>query len=697
MPKKSFTVDVAVIGAGSGGMTVAIGLGKIGKSVVLIEKGEIGGDCTNYGCVPSKTLIHQATEKDREAPLRTVRAVIKDIQKEEHAALAELKSVQYLRGAASFRDAHTLEVASDDNTTTVKAERIVIATGSSPRTLEIPGLPDELVQTNETIFYQKELPKSIVIIGSGVIACELALALAQLGCSVTLLNRGTSLLKEQLPQVQQALERVFEEAKIRCIWDATDYTYEGGSLCYMQDSKKKMLPKPDAVLPAVGRVPNTASLQLDHADIEYDKHGIVTDDTMHTTQSHIFAIGDVTHKGGLTHIANAQGRQVVQQIAFPLLPVGALGSIPQAIFTEPNLAVTGCSAQEAQKLAAQGLVQEFTASLPDSDRGKTDALSEGFISIFAYRVSGKIAHVTILSPAAGEMISFFTLAIEQGISLWKIRNVIFPYPTLLQVTRQLADQFCFGTLKALPSEVNTVAGIRIKHFFAAHWRKVTAAVFWIAVIIGMQWYLRATGTTAGELLTSLVSVLRESWYGPLLYGLVYLVRPLVLFPASIITALAGAVWGIRDGVLYATIAATLSSLIPYGVGRWFGASHTKLPGALGRFEKLLSKNGFESTLAIRLFYVPYDVGSFIAGFVKVPIWQFLAATVLGSVFGTLTFVSIGATIDLEKLSMGMFDVKSDILLQSILLGVGGIVVSRVLKYLFTRFYGSSEKPPARDN
>lgn len=684
--------DCIVIGAGSGGMTVAIGLGRIGKRVALIEKGELGGDCTNYGCIPSKTLIHLSRQSERSPnPFKKIKQIIDSIHEEEQHSIAELSTVEYIRGTAQFLDQKTISVELNSGKKRVlTAQKIVIATGSSPQVIPVPGAPAEIVHTNESIFYLSKLPKKMVVIGSGVVACELALAFADLGVQVVLLNRGTTLLKEQLPVVQVVLTSVFKHKKIQTIWQASEYTYENGAVLYEQEGKKHTVESVDIILQAVGRKPNTENLQLEKAGVEYQKSGITIDQNCRTTTSSIFAIGDVTTRGGLTHIANAQGRQVVQQIAFPFLPVASLGTVAQAVFTTPQLAVTGCDALTAQALLEKGVVKRYSVALAKTDRGITDGVEEGFITVFAYRLTGKIAHVSIVAESAGEMIPLFSLAIDQNITLWKLQNLIFPYPTLIQAARQIADLFVFGTLRDLRVEVSAVVSIWAREFFTKHWQKLVAVVAWSCIVTAAQWYLYDTGQSAGMLLTSLVQTLQQAWYGPLLYGLIYFIRPLILFPASILTALAGAVWGVRLGVAYAITAATLSSLIPYCVGRWFGKNHPTLPGPLTAFEKVVSKNSFESTLSVRLLYVPFDIGSFILGFFQVPLLPYLAATVLGSIFGTLTFVSVGATIDLEKLSMGMFDIKSEILLQSIVLAVGGIVVSRILKYLIAQYHARSK-------
>ena len=485
--------------------------------------------------------------------------------------------------------------------------------------------------------------------------------------------------------MQETFLAVAERKKIACVWEAGEYRYQRNAFFYTQKKGAEKHIKCDSVLCAVGRVPNYEELALEAADVAATAAGITIDESCRTSQSHIFAIGDVTPAGGLTHIANAQGRQVVQQLLVPLLGAPQLQSISQAIFIEPQLAVVGIPAADALEGVNKGTLLRYSVALQETDRGKTDAIEHGFITIFAHRLTGRIAHVTIMADGAGEMIPFFSLCIDAGISLWKVRTVIFPYPTLLQAARQIADAFVIETLQNLQRELTQTFSLWLQTFFSKHWQKLLAVLVWLVCIVSAQVYLRTTGVSIPEFVSSLVSILSSAWYGPILYAVLYIVRSAVLFPASILTALAGAVWGVQLGTLYAVISGTLASLVPYSLGRWFGSKQQQLPPALRKFERLLTANGFESTITLRLLYVPFDAASFILGFSQVAFWPYLVATVLGSIFATLTFVSVGAAINLTELSAGMFSVKAQTVFQSLALAVAAIVCSRVGKYFLTRY------------
>lgn len=454
-----------VIGAGSGGMTVAVGLAGLGKQVAFIEGNHVGGDCTNVGCVPSKTLIHlaknfkpgmNADEAVREVTRK--RDLLRDKETEE---VRHLKNVTFIEGWAKFIAPHEIEVnLKDGSTRKLTAEHIVISTGARPRGLDIPGLPKERTLTNESLFDITKTPKHLVIAGAGVIAMEMAFAFQKLGTRVTLFALDSRPLAVYIPEVSEALQPEIEKKGISAHYGATAKSFDESTrvLTLKQGEQEITLHDVDQVLIAIGRVKNIDMLGLDQIGIKTDpRMGILVNSFGETNIKGVYAIGDVTPTSAFTHSANAQGRRVVQRIAFPFLPLTKAEPIfPNATFSDPEVANVGLTQKQIVEKYHPQLIKRIRVDFKThTDRGYTDGVEHGFIIVDAIRLTGRILHATIVGPRASEMISFFTLAISQKISLYKIYRLVFPYPTFSSGILKVADFFMRDTLPNLGKELTT--------------------------------------------------------------------------------------------------------------------------------------------------------------------------------------------------------------------------------------------------
>ncbi|NOK59888.1 MAG: hypothetical protein GFH27_549291n80 [Chloroflexi bacterium AL-W] len=457
----SKSYSTIVIGAGSGGLTVAIGLAALGRPVALVEGGPIGGDCTNVGCVPSKTLIHQVNyhryHKEADAILETVQTKRNNLRDKETEEVGHIENLEHIIGWARFTSPKQLEVAQPDGTTQqISADNIVVATGSRPRHIDIPGLPSERMLTNESLFEQEDAPRHLAIVGSGVIAMEMAFAFHKLGSQVTVLTRSQRVLSPGIPEASQAIHDALTERGISVHYRATPQSYDDTTqtLHIQSNDIPVAVENVDRVLLAVGRVRNLEKLSLEKAGVAFDAGGIKVDSYGQSTVAGVYAIGDVTPTSHFTHSANAQGRRVVQRIAFPLLPArGAEPLYPSAIFSDPEVATVGLSPKELAERYHPNLIKRINVDLSTVDRGYTDDVRHSFIQIEAVRLTGKILSVTVVSPKAGEIIPFFTLAITEGISLYRIYRLVQPYPTLTSGIQKAADIFMRETLPNMKEEV----------------------------------------------------------------------------------------------------------------------------------------------------------------------------------------------------------------------------------------------------
>ncbi|MBI3163546.1 MAG: NAD(P)/FAD-dependent oxidoreductase [Chloroflexi bacterium] len=454
--------SMIVIGAGSGGMTVAIGMAGLGRKVALIEGNHVGGDCTNVGCVPSKTLIHLAKNfRPCMNPDEVLQEVIRKrdaLRDKETEEVEHLENLTFICGMAKFTAPRILSVTQDGTTRVLTADNIVIATGSRPRLIDIPGLPEEMVLTNESLFDLTNAPKHLVIVGAGVIALEMAFAFQKIGTKVTMFALDRRPLMTSIPEASEAIQAELEKRGITlyCGTVAKACDVSTHSLILKSGDEEITLTGVDKVLVAVGRVRNLESLGLDQAGVKVDPRlGILVNSFGETNVKGVYAIGDVTPTSAFTHSANAQGRRVVQRIAFPYLPLAKKEPLfPNATFSDPEAATVGLAEKQLAEYCHPQIVKRIRVDLKThTDRGYTDGVEHGFIIVDAVRLTGQILHATIVGPHASEMVSFFTLAISQRISLYKIYRLVYPYPTFSSGILKVADFFIRDTLPNLGKEI----------------------------------------------------------------------------------------------------------------------------------------------------------------------------------------------------------------------------------------------------
>jgi pyruvate/2-oxoglutarate dehydrogenase complex dihydrolipoamide dehydrogenase (E3) component len=461
-----------VIGAGSGGMTVAIGMAGLGRKVALIEGNHVGGDCTNVGCVPSKTLIHLAKNfkpgMNPDDLLREVTCRRDALREKETEEVQHTDNLTFIRGMAKFTAPKTLSVARDGSSRELTADNIVIATGARPRMIDIPGLPEEMILTNESLFDITNLPKHLVIVGAGVIALEMAFAFQKLGSKVTMFALDRRPLMTAIPEASEVMEAELKRRGIilHCGAVAKACDVSTHSLVLQSGDEEITLHDVDKVLVAVGRVKNLDSLGLEQAGVKVDPRlGVQVNSFGETDVQGVYAIGDVTPTSAFTHSANAQGRRVVQRIAFPYLPLAKNEPLfPNATFSDPEVAAVGLTQKElAEKYHPQFIKRIRVDFKTHTDRGYTDGIEHGFIIVDAVRLTGQILHATVVGPHASEMISFFTLAMSQKISLYKIYRLVYPYPTFSSGILKVADFFMRDTLPNLGKELTAY----LKYRFAS--------------------------------------------------------------------------------------------------------------------------------------------------------------------------------------------------------------------------------------
>lgn len=447
-------VDLCIIGAGSGGLSVAAGAAAFGRRVVLIEKHKMGGDCLNYGCVPSKALIAAARRAHlmrTSAPfgIKSVEPAIDPLAVNQHvhsviAAIAPNDSVERFQGlgvqviqaAGRFIDAKT--VAAGDYL--ISARRFVIATGSSPVVPPIPGLNDVDYFTNETLFSNTVRPEHLIVIGGGPIGMEMAQAHRRLGSRVTVIEGAKALGKDDPELTSQLLDMIRGEGvDIREGTSAKAVLRTaGGVRVEVKGPNGNEAIDGSHLLLAVGRRPNIAELNLTAAGVQFEKTGIVVDGGLRTSNRKIFAIGDVA--GGLqfTHVANYHAGIVLRRALFRLPAKVKPGQIPWVTFTEPELAHVGLSEPEAG--AKKMRVRVLRWPYHENDRAQAERETHGHVKVVT-DAKGRIVGATILGAHAGELIQMWSLAISQGFKIRAMTDWISPYPTLGEVNKRAAYRY----------------------------------------------------------------------------------------------------------------------------------------------------------------------------------------------------------------------------------------------------------------
>ncbi len=460
-----------VIGSGSGGMTVAVGLSALGREVALIEGRNVGGDCTNVGCVPSKTLIHLASacdtdDGDSAAVFAHVREKRDQLRDDETHEVRHTDHLHFIHGIARFaagtRSVKRIEVTPDGGgyppgVLELTGDNIVIATGSRPQTIPINGLPTDRLLTNENVFELPTVPRHLAIVGSGPIAMELAFALRDLGSRVSIVTLDDRVFNRSPRAASETLHAALTERGIAIYYRASVQRYDSMSQTLTIDTAHGPveIDDVDKVLQAIGRQRNIDAIGLEHTGVTFDpKTGISVSSHGETNVPGIYAIGDVTPDSHWTHSANAQGRRVTQRIAFPWLPTfGGEPLYPNATFSAPEVANVGLMPEQIARRYHPALVKTLRFDLPKTDKGYTEGLRHGFVQVYVLRLTGRMLGATIVGPRASEMISFFTLAITEGISLYKLFRLVYPYPTLSGAIQKVADQYVRETLPCLPTEL----------------------------------------------------------------------------------------------------------------------------------------------------------------------------------------------------------------------------------------------------
>ena len=449
---KTLTPDICVIGAGSGGLSVAAAAAAFGVEVVLVEKGKMGGDCLNYGCVPSKATIAagKLAQSMRDADKFGIKSVepqvdFKQLHDHIHSVIAAIEpndsverftglGVHVIQAEGVFADERTL-VAGDQR---IQARRFVLATGSTAFVPPIPGLDTVPYLTNETLFENKKKLAHLVVIGGGPIGIEMAQAHRRLGAKVSILE-AQKVLGQADPELAEVVIKrledegieILERAKVTAVSKSNKTSIK---VEYEKDGQTHSVVG-SHLLVATGRSVNVEGIGLEQAGIEFDRRGAKTSPDLRTTNKRVYAIGDAA--GGLqfTHVAGYHAGLVLRGLLFRKKAVPNDEIMPWVTFTDPELGNVGLTEQEAR--AKYGEVQVLKWPYFENDRAQAERKTEGLIKMIATK-RGKIVGVGIAGANAGEMINMWSFAITNKMKLGNVIGYVSPYPTMTEIGKRAA-------------------------------------------------------------------------------------------------------------------------------------------------------------------------------------------------------------------------------------------------------------------
>ena len=472
--------DVIVIGGGAGGLSAAGIATNLGAKTALIERDALGGDCTWTGCVPSKTLLKaakvahqaqnaskyglpdQAIDVDFGAVMEHVRSVRQEVYEEaDRPEIFEDMGIDVIQGDAHFVDSHTVAVEKNDGSSEqITGRYVILATGSRALDPPIEGLGDINCLTNDTLFELEERPDRFGVVGAGPIGSEMAQAFSRLGSDVTVIEMADHILANDDPELSSMLQEILEDEGIEYLLGAAvENVVEDEEGIRIETTEGEADGKFDALLLAAGRVPNVEGLNLDAAGVDYSRKGVTVNDRCRTSQRHIYAVGDVTGRYQFTHMSNHMAKVAVTNALLKVPSSMDVDHVPWVTYTDPELAHVGASEEELDD--AGTAYETYRFPYDKLDRAITEGETDGLIKVHATSLTGKILGASVLGARAGELITSFTIAMRNGVTLRNIGDTIHPYPAWGEGTRRVADQWYVQKQSATFTKVlQTIFGYR---------------------------------------------------------------------------------------------------------------------------------------------------------------------------------------------------------------------------------------------
>lgn len=454
-PTPTGKYNLAVIGAGTAGLVTAAGAAGLGAKVALIERALLGGDCLNFGCVPSKGIISAARAAaavnnasqfgirvppgatvDFAAAMNRMRKLRSEISRHDSVQRFLNLGVDVFFGQAEFVDKNTIRVADKK----IRFSKAIICSGARASIPSIPGLEKTPHLTNETLFSLTKLPKRLGIVGAGPIGCEMAQTFARLGSQVCLIGSERGILPKEDRKASEIIAASLAQDGVHILGHGRELQISKdrqGIRLKVENPQHGYHVIVDQLLVAAGRTPNIERMNLEKASVEYSKKGVHINDYLQTSNPRIYAAGDVCSSYQFTHAADFMARAVIRNALFHGRIRHSKLVIPRCTYTSPEIAHVGLTSAEA---SAQGS-NTFTQPFSSIDRAILERQTNGMACVYVKKGSDHILGATIVAANAGDIISTFTMAITHNIGLSAVANTIFPYPTQAEAIHKLGNQY----------------------------------------------------------------------------------------------------------------------------------------------------------------------------------------------------------------------------------------------------------------
>lgn len=442
-----YNYDVAVLGGGPGGYVAAVRCALLGKRTVLIEKDALGGTCLNRGCMPTKSMLHSAQlyreiqgAGDFGITVSNVEFRFDQIMKRKNqvvtrlsggvGALLKQAGVEVIQGAGTLKNTHTIAV----NGQQITAANLILATGSAPSQPPIPGLRGSGALSSDEVLALETCPESLVIIGGGVIGIEFAGIFSMLGKKVTVIEMLPNILGGMDAELSAACAKVLQRQGVEVITNAKVLELKKG-LCIYEHGGKKSQVEAEQVIVATGRIPVTAGLGLEAVGVKMQRGFVMVDDTMHTSVLNIYAIGDITGKLQLAHVASAQGLVAAANIAGKD-DVMQYDVIPSCVYTSPEIAAVGLTEEQAREKGYRYKVGRFSVS----HNGKATVMGEstGFVKLITQEDTGELLGAHIMAPRATDIIAELCVLKRSEGTIDELARTIHPHPTVSEMVMEAA-------------------------------------------------------------------------------------------------------------------------------------------------------------------------------------------------------------------------------------------------------------------
>jgi len=677
---KKFDFDTIVIWAWSGWLTVSIWLASAGKKVALIEKWLIWWDCTNTGCVPSKAFIDIAKknyEKKENKNISEILSQVRDTRQiivdEETPQKIEQHWMKVIQWYGKIIWKNSVEI----NNNTITAKNIILSTWSHAKIIEIDGLRSSQLLTNENIFEQTDNIKDIVIMWWGYIWCELAEAFANSWVNVSIIQRNKVLIPHEEIESSELIQKEFEQKWIKIYLNTIIKKVEWNKLI-LENRENKSIQKLefDKILQSLWRQANVSNLWLKENNIEFSDKWIKTDKYNRTSIKNIFAIWDCVENSPMfTHWANNQWRWVIRNIIFPYIKSSTKKAVlPSTLYTNIEIARVWKTQQELlQHYNSQDIVTKIMY-FSQNDRSILTNDTKWFIKIHFKRISGKILWATIAGSHAWEMLPVLTSAMQNNTSAYKLAKIVYAYPTKAEIIKKICDQFVISTLWNIRNE--------IKYYFKDNILQIITAWIWITIIYSYFYYKSVNNLTNLDLAQWIYNFVSSTFWWPIIYILLYTFRPIIFFPATLMTFMSWALFWVWWGFLFTMIWENLSANFAYLLGKvfWKKLIKPESTGMISDLKEKVSENAFISILMTRLLFFPFDLVNYVSGILKVKWKGFLFGTLIWIIPWALIVVIAWASVEnAQEFDLSQISFNMNMIFVSIWLLIVSLWVAKYLK------------------